>query len=856
MRNYIKNSLLDLVETLKELCGEILREYESRHEEYMLELLEQGQQAAISMGETIEKFEGEGTEAVASLEIFCDHMYQMSEATIGALSISKERKLLDKLLLNIRNGIQHLPVMYEVVFFPYKASMWDCMESIYLAASRDIDCHVSVVPIPYFDVEQGGRFGQMHYEGSKFPEKIKVISWEQYKISERRPDCAYIHNPFDGYNLVTSVHPEYYSDKLKQYVAKLIYVPYGILRGEVPESHLHLPVHRNLDFMVIQSRQLEKSYSEEVLKGKLLPLGSPKFDRVIALQKKGVELSEEWGELLEGKLKFFYNTSLSSLLEDTEAALKKMEYVFQCFEGRSDAALVWRPHPLMETTLQSMRPQYLQWYRNIVHQFVQKGIGVFDQTTDMDRTIAICDAYIGENTSSAMDLFYVTGKPLFILDMKIDKALSEVEYCASSFCNVAECNGKNWTFSYQFNALCTLDMETGKVHIVDTIPGQKKNQGWMVNNVYNYHGKLILSPNRMDSIVEYDVETGQFRFIKLPNALPRGNMGSILPFGDDFIILASRYPAVIRYSMKKSKYIYHYQLFEEIKKLGEGKEFTDERGYFGGGIIKDRCWYITLIQSNAILIWHMDTLKYEIMHVGVEGNIYGAIADVNGGFLLRMYEGCRLVFWNPNSDEVREIDQFPKAFVHRLNPRGESQPFGGFWMAKNHLLLVPQLGNQILEIDRDTLEISVYEMDWKNHIREPQEGIFDNQWGNLGRTVFTDWDGFIHQDYNEIAFITSADDCMLKLNIETHQYTEVQVAYDYAELKEYFSIEELYEKFEIPVRSREDRYHSLIDFINAMTEGKIQKYNDQQLKVYSEFAANLDGTCGEKVHKAVKKSLQ
>lgn len=176
-------------------------------------------------------------------------------------------------------------------------------------------------------------------------------------------------------------------------------------------------------------------------------------------------------------------------------------------------------------------------------------------------------------------------------------------------------------------------------------------------------------------------------------------------------------------------------------------------------------------------------------------------------------------------------------------------------MAKNHLLLVPQLGNQILEIDRDTLEISVYEMDWKNHIREPQEGIFDNQWGNLGRTIFTDWDGFIHQDYNEIAFITSADDCMLKLDIDTHQYTEVQVAYDYAELKEYFSIEELYEKFEIPVRSREDRYHTLIDFINAMTEGKIQKFNDQQLKVYSEFAANLDGTCGEKVHKAVKKSL-
>lgn len=360
----------------------------------------------------------------------------------------------------------------------------------------------------------------------------------------------------------------------------------------------------------------------------------------------------------------------------------------------------------------------------------------------------------------------------------------------------------------------------------------------------------------MDLIVEYDVGTGQFRFIKLPNALPWGNMGSILLWGNDFIILPVKYPAVIQYSKEKKKYIYHRQIFEDVHKLSEGKEFADGRGYFGSGIIKDGCWYIPLMQTNAVLVWHMDTYQYEIIHVGTASNTYSAIADVNGGFLLQMYEGNKLLFWNQITDEEKEIDHFPQKFEYRLNPRGESQPFGGFWIAKNHLLLVPQLGNQILEIDRDTLEISVYEMDWKNHIREPQEGIFDNQWGNLGRTIFTDWDGFIHQDYNEIAFITSADDCMLKLDIDSHQYTEVQVAYDYAELKEYFSIEELYEKFEIPVRSREDRYHSLIDFINAMTEGKIQKYNDQQLKVYSEFAANLDGTCGEKVHKAVKKSLQ
>jgi len=857
MRNNIKNNLLELVQTMKELCGEILREYEWKHTAYLLDLLEQGQQAAVSMGETIEKFEGEGTEAVASLETFCEHMYLVSEmAGAGKISVSKEHRFLDKLLLNIENGIRHLPVTYEIAFFPYKASMWDCMESIYLAAVKDVDCHVSVVPIPYYDVIQGGRLGQMHYEGNAFPEGVPVTLWERYKISEHRPDIAYIHNPFDGCNLVTSVHPDYYSDKLKQYVSRLVYVPYGISRGDVPDSHQILPVHDNMDFMVIQSRQLERCYTDAALKGKMLPLGSPKFDRVTACQKNGVQLPDEWKNLLDGRLKIFYNTSLSSLLEDTESALKKMEYVFRCFEGRSDAALVWRPHPLMESTLQAMRPQYLQWYLQLVQQFRQKKIGVFDQTADMDKTMALCDAYIGEATSSALDLFYITGKPLFILDMKIDRILTEAEYCASLFCNVVECDGKNWTFSYQFNALCVLDMETGKIHIVDSVPGYKWNQSGLVSSLYNYDGKLILAPNCMDSIAEYDVETHKFSFVRLQNAFPWGNMAGILFLGEDFIILPVRYPAVIQYSRQKRKYIYHRQMFEDVRKYSEGKEFVDGRGYFGSGMIKDGCWYFPLLQTNAVLVWHMHTFRYEIISVGNDADTYSAIADVNGGFLLQLYEGVRLLFWNPETGEEREIDEFPEKFEYRLNMRNESHPFGGFCMAKNHLLLMPQLGNQMLEIDRETLEISIYEMDWKDHIRELQGGIFDNQWGNISNTVFTDWDRFINQDYNEIAFVTSADGCMLKLNIDTHQYTEVQVGYDYAELKKWFPIEELYEKFEIPVKSREDKYHTLTDFINAMAEGRIPKYNSQQQEVYSEYAANLDGTCGEKVHKAVKKSLQ
>ena len=856
MRNYVKRSLVDLVQTMRELCSEILQECNRKDIDYLLELLEQGQQAAISMGEIIEKFEGEGTESVSALETFCEHMYCLSEVMgTGELVVSRERKILDKLLLNIENGIRHLPVTYEIVFFPYKVSMWDCMESIYLSATKDFDCNVSVIPIPYYNVENNGCFGQMYYEGDLFPEEIHITSWKEYNLSERRPDVVYIHNPFDRYNLVTSVHPDYYSDQLKKYVEKLVYVPYALHREVVPDSHLHLPVHVNMDYMIVQSRKLEKCYKDKLFEGKMLTLGSPKFDRAIAYQKNGTEMPDEWKEILEGKVKIFYNTSLTALLSDTEATLNKIEYVLDCFKGRKDIALIWRPHPLMESTLCSMRPQYLERYRGIVRRFYQEKIGVFDQTGDMTKTMAMSDAYIGEGTSSALDIFCALGKPIFLLNMKIDKVLSKVEYCNSLFCNVTECKGKYWTFSYQFNALCMIDIETGKLHIVDSIPG-KKNQLYLVNYIYGYHGKLILSPNHLDSIVEYDLEVKKFKFIRLPNALLQGNMGGIIPYKDDFFILPARYPAIIQYSGHKKKYIYYWKVMEDVMKVSNGREFEDNRYWLGESLIKGNRLYVTIAKSNCILIWNMDTCKHEIIHIGNVDYTYGAIADVKDGFLLRLYEGARLLFWHPQTGETREINRFPEGFEYRLNPRNEEHPFGSFIMAQNHLLLLPQLGNQILEIDRETLEISIYEMDWKAHIKEKQEGVFHNEWSNIRNIVLTDWNSIINQDYDKVAFVTTADGYMLYLDIDTHQYTEVQVGYDMNDLKKFFPIEELYEKFEIPIKSREDGYHSLNDFIDAMVEERICKFNDQQLKVYGEFAANLDGTCGEKVHKAVKKSLQ
>lgn len=47
----------------------------------------------------------------------------------------------------------------------------------------------------------------MHYEGDLYPEYVPVTSYQDYDFAKRHPDMIFIHNLYDKYNYVTSVHP-------------------------------------------------------------------------------------------------------------------------------------------------------------------------------------------------------------------------------------------------------------------------------------------------------------------------------------------------------------------------------------------------------------------------------------------------------------------------------------------------------------------------------------------------------------------------------------------------------------------------------------------------------------------------
>lgn len=427
-------------------------------------MLAECQEFAVDLGNAIEETEGEGCVTVSHVEEYCETLFRIfesmnpnggivsAEQLNNSYDANKVYKLLKKQLLRVENSVKNdIPLRREIVFFPYKASMWDSLESVYLAAKEDPDCDAYCVPIPYFDLNADHSFGIMHYEGSEFPGNIEVTDWQVYNLEERKPDIVFIHNPYDEWNHVTSVHPRYYAKNLKRYTNQLVYIPYFMLSEIRPDDagrqdridgmkhFCFLPGTIYADKVVVQSEDMRQIYIDEYMKEakqanlpisrqelekKILGLGSPKIDKVQTTQKENLEIPEEWMRLIrkvDGELKkvIFYNTSINSLLHYNEKWINKIENTLEIFqENQEEIVLLWRPHPLIENTMKSMRPELLERYQEIRDRYIKEAWGIYDGTADLDRAIAISDAYYGDR-SSVVQLYQQTGKPVMIQDIEV-----------------------------------------------------------------------------------------------------------------------------------------------------------------------------------------------------------------------------------------------------------------------------------------------------------------------------------------------------------------------------------------------------------------------------------------------------
>ena len=168
----------------------------------------------------------------------------------------------------------------------------------------------------------------------------------------------------------------------------------------------------------------ESGFTRKYWEDRIQGLGSPKMDKVLSTRKENVDVPGEWRRIIENengewKKIILYNNSVSALLQHEDKMLVKMQDVFRIFkENKDEVALLWRPHPLIKATIESMRPELWERYQEIVKKYKEEGWGIYDDTAELDRAIALSDAYYGDY-SSLVQLCQETGKPVMIQDVEI-----------------------------------------------------------------------------------------------------------------------------------------------------------------------------------------------------------------------------------------------------------------------------------------------------------------------------------------------------------------------------------------------------------------------------------------------------
>lgn len=324
--------------------------------------------------------------------------------------------------------IQEENETYRVLFLPYKYSMWDSFESIFEAAKEDENCEAYVMPIPYYDKDQEGNFTEIHDESGSYPDDIGIISWQNNQVDEIDPDVIFIHNPYDGNNLVTSIHPKYYTNKLVRKDRVVIYVPYYVSYTDDEGISVFMGgAEYYTDYVIVQSEWYKEKFELEMIKhnilndgNKFIVLGNPKYDKIRSLNKYEYPLKDDLKEKLfdesgEQKFTVLLDTTIE-VLEGREKTLKKVEEVIDFFEKQKDFALIWRPHPLIKPTLRKMCPELIPTYVKLVELFDRLDNCIFDDTNDMHTAIAWSDAFMGKY-GSMIELYRVTKKPIIMLEI-------------------------------------------------------------------------------------------------------------------------------------------------------------------------------------------------------------------------------------------------------------------------------------------------------------------------------------------------------------------------------------------------------------------------------------------------------
>lgn len=837
LRTVTKERILQQLNTMQK-CHEKLLVAGNVNE--LITTLQNLQESAIAIGGEIEAAVTHEQEMIALLETYCEEIFLLSQNP----DILQERLVFfNELIDKVYRLVEERHSVYQVVFMPYNASMWDSLESIYKACSIDERCECLVVPIPYFHFEADKKEWTYCYEGERFPSELHILDYREYQLELEHPDVIYIHNPYDNCNHVTSVHPSYYSSELKKSTGKLIYVPYYVTSGHVSEEHLQLPVYYNMDYMIAQSENYKEAFKEMPFYDKIQPFGSPKLDRVIHMSNQQIKLPEEWKICIGNRKCMMLNTSINCFLTDGSLYIKKLRYVFEKIKEDRRVALIWRPHPLLESTIASMRPHLMQEYSELVEYFKNENIGVFDTTPDITFTVAVTDAYIGDEGTSVINLFAAAGKPVFILNNLIYMEFTDTEKRSIAISDMIKDGNAWWILAAGYNGLFKVDGDWSQIQFVGRVDGQPK---WFSEYAFltKEGDELYLSPNMASVPVKYHIKNNVFQELAVENEDESLLCRNAVVFENKIFYIPLRNGKILEYNQEKNEWKEHQECIQQVKCNRNVGVEPDSMGY----AVEKQYLYVIFSYTNCVLRFNMLDGQYEILIIGKNEYSYSGIAlDEKYIWLAETHSGDIVCYDRQN--EKYTVYAMPEEFRCWKGLGNRECAHRGILNMGDFLVTVPGFSNAMILLNKKNGETKTIAPQFWSKSEQIGNEYHPEKYFSAGAAAKASGKTIVVQ--------RMYDRAIAEIDITTQQYDIYQPTLEESAYARFTENEDGFEKIGkyYGFLCRENRIFSLENFIHRLAEGMLEDIKPRQKVALSTMAANLDGSCGEKVHEFVMERL-
>ncbi len=516
MKIKIKRQVLEAVASIEE-CHEIIRSIKDK--EQSLDLLGLCQDLAISVGETLEAQESlidVVQRIIEQLEEYYKNIYKLGcVEELQSKEYSNLLNICSSNIKDIKSVIESdIPEQKQVVvFLPYIASMWDSLASICHEAMKNEDWEAYVMPVPYYSFDKQRKPISDTCEYDMFPQDLPLVHYKTRTLESLKPDLIFYHNPYDDINLITCVHPEFFSTNLKKITPYLVYVPYYFATENSMEHMPDMPGVKNAWRVIVQEEvaaQYLKKYQEE----KVIGLGSPKLDALFNANTKNIP--EEWQKKIENKTVLLFNTHLKSVMNEPTKFFDMLDYVMDIMGDDQDIVVIWRPHPLIQQTLTSLQnnKELLRQYKRRVDKFKLLKNGIYDDSADLHRSITLSHGYIGSFKSSVFTLYKETDKPIYILPDTYEKNWWETRLININSGGVIA-GGYVWQFGISFNAIIKYNPVTKQAWYVASLAKFPMFEPNLFYTIAICNDWLVLVPRFRNCVVLYNIVSSDIKYIEI-----------------------------------------------------------------------------------------------------------------------------------------------------------------------------------------------------------------------------------------------------------------------------------------------------------------------------------------------------